>query len=261
MKALISFVSLAIAGVTAFPASIHKWIAPKFTDLRSPCPGLNTLANHGFLPRDGRGLTIETVLKAAIDGFNVQPDAITLAAKVGLLTTAAIDTFTLDDIKLHNTIEHDASISRGDFALGDNLHFNETIFQVLANSNPDVEYYNVTSAGQVQKQRLKESQATNPELINTSKEIVIRTTESALYLSVMGDPTSGVAPKKFVDIFFREERMPIEEGWMRPNISTTAATLGPLFVSILQSSEWSPNITQTPSIFLTLDNNGNVLVV
>lgn len=33
------------------------------------------------------------------DGFNVQNDAIAIAAKVGQLTTAAIDTFTLDDLK------------------------------------------------------------------------------------------------------------------------------------------------------------------
>ncbi|KAJ7573362.1 hypothetical protein C8J56DRAFT_804841, partial [Mycena floridula] len=116
----------------------------------------------------------------------------------------------------HNTIEHDASISRGDFALGDNFHFNETIFSALANSNPGVDFYNATSAGQVQKQRLVESQATNPQLINTRKEIAIRTSESALYLSVMGDPLTGVVPKNFVNIFFREERLPLEEGWKRP---------------------------------------------
>jgi hypothetical protein len=27
----------------------NKWIAPGPDDSRSPCPGLNTLANHGFL--------------------------------------------------------------------------------------------------------------------------------------------------------------------------------------------------------------------
>ena len=25
----------------------HPWIAPALTDMRGPCPGLNTLANHG----------------------------------------------------------------------------------------------------------------------------------------------------------------------------------------------------------------------
>lgn len=59
----------------------HRWIAPGEGDLRSPCPGMNTyaplcfsvsssktfysLANHGFISRDGRNITIPMVLKAA----------------------------------------------------------------------------------------------------------------------------------------------------------------------------------------------------
>ena len=83
-----------------------------------------------------------------------------------------------------------------DFALGDNSIFNETIFTTLANANPGVDYYNTTSAGEVQRLRLLDSQATNPQLINTIKEIEIRSGESALYLSVMGNVSTGVAPKK-----------------------------------------------------------------
>ncbi|KAJ7577448.1 Cloroperoxidase [Mycena floridula] len=240
--------------------STHKWIAPKSTDLRGPCPGLNTLANHGFLPRDGRGLTLEIVIQAATDGFNIQHDVLIFAAKLGLMTSGELDTFTLDDIKLHNTIEHDASVSRGDFALGDNVHFNETIFQALANSNPGVDYYNTTSAAQVQKQRLAESQATNPQLINTSKEFGTRSGESALYLSVMGNPVTGVAPKKYVNIFFREQRMPIEEGWTRSNVSITDDTLTPIAIAIIQASDWSPNVTQTPSVALKADKQGDIVL-
>jgi hypothetical protein len=96
----------------------------------------------------------------------------------------------------HNSIEHDASISRGDFALGDNLHFNETIFKTLVDSNPGVDYYNGTSAGEVQRLRLLNSQSVNPDLINTIKEFAIRIRESSLYLAVMGDAATGVAPKK-----------------------------------------------------------------
>ena len=33
----------------------HAWVAPNFAagDQRGPCPGLNALANHGYLPHDG----------------------------------------------------------------------------------------------------------------------------------------------------------------------------------------------------------------
>ncbi|KAJ7588754.1 Chloroperoxidase [Mycena floridula] len=232
------------------------------------------LANHGFLPRDGRNLTQDLVIKASAEGFNVAPEPLFFAARLGLTTSTDLNTFTLDDLKLYeaslflqvstygfdsyNNIEHDASLSRGDFALGDNLHFNEAIYQTLANSNPGVDFFNATSAGQVQKQRLADSPATNPKNINTSKEFGIRTGQSALYLSIFGGPLTGVAPKKFVNVFFREERMPIEEGWTRPNVSITLATVAPLSAIIAQASDWSPNPNQIPSLAVVVDAQGDV---
>jgi hypothetical protein len=94
-------------------------------------------------------------------------------------------------------IEFDASLSRSDFAIGDNLHFNETIFSTLANSNPGVDYYNTTSASQVMRTRLADSLAINPNITNTPKELFFRTGTSAMYLSAMGDPLTGVAPKEY----------------------------------------------------------------
>ncbi len=31
----------------------HAFVPPSATDLRGPCPGLNALANHNYLPHDG----------------------------------------------------------------------------------------------------------------------------------------------------------------------------------------------------------------
>jgi hypothetical protein len=100
----------------------------------------------------------------------------------------------------HNIVEHDASISRNDFGdgTGDNVHFNETTFAVLANANPGKDYYDPTSAGQVQQARLAHSIATNPLLVNTRKEFVLRSRESGLYLSIFGNALTGIAPKKYV---------------------------------------------------------------
>ncbi|KAK7453337.1 hypothetical protein VKT23_012016 [Stygiomarasmius scandens] len=217
----------------------HKWIAPGPNDLRGPCPGLNTLANHGFLPRDGRGLNMSVIIDAGFNGYHMQPDVLALAVKVAALTSDDPFSFTLDDIKIHGNIEHDASLSRNDFALGDNVHFNETIFTTLANSNPGVDYYNTTSAGQVMHQRLADDEIANPNITNTDKELFIRSAESGFYLSVMGNPITGVAPKEFVQIFFREERLPIEEGWHRSETPINGSTLGPLMDQISAASNWT----------------------
>ncbi|KAJ7189032.1 Peroxidase, family 2-domain-containing protein [Mycena filopes] len=198
-----------------------------------------SLANHGYLPRDGRNISVPMILSAAIDGFNMEPKGILQAAKFGLLSGDAPTTLDLDALKLHNLIEHDASLSRGDFALGDNLHFNESIFSTLLDSNPGVDYYNATSAGQVQHDRLAASLATNPNITNTPKEFALRTRESSLYLTVMGNPITGVAPKKFVQIFFREERLPIAEGWKRSPTTITAESLATIDGIIMDNSNWT----------------------
>ncbi|KAF7341350.1 hypothetical protein MVEN_01871500 [Mycena venus] len=217
----------------------HQFIAAKPTDLRAPCPGLNTLANHGYLPRTGRNITVPMIIQASLDGFNAGVDAIQPFAKFGLLSSNDPTTMNLDDLKLHGLIEHDASLSRLDAALGDSLHFNEQQFSTLANSNPGVDYYNTTSAGHVQRDLLAQSIRLNPTQTNSPKEFKIRTRESAFYLSVLGDPLTGIAPKKFVQIFFREERLPIQEGWKKPKTLITAATLGALQTVIVANANWT----------------------
>lgn len=38
--------------------------------VRGPCPMMNTLANHGILPHDGRDITKDAVVKAMKQGLN-----------------------------------------------------------------------------------------------------------------------------------------------------------------------------------------------
>jgi hypothetical protein len=48
----------------AFPAYIPA--AQVSGAVRSPCPGLNSMANHGFLPRNGRNISIPVLVKACL---------------------------------------------------------------------------------------------------------------------------------------------------------------------------------------------------
>ncbi|KAJ3973519.1 Peroxidase, family 2-domain-containing protein [Lentinula raphanica] len=244
----------------------HRFIAPGETDFRSPCPGMNTLANHGFIPRDGTDLTIPMVLKAVDVVYNNPVDPVlNLALKMALLTTDAPDSFTLDDLKLlvepwlvnkrsymlytlsrHGTIEHDASLSRSDHALGDNLHFNATVFNsTLLQSDLSPDVYDITSVGQILEERLAHAKKENPDLVNTVKERQSQLLEASLFLSAMGDARTGVAPKKFVDIFFREERLPLEEGWKRSPYPTNMTSLTKLMEQLDKASQtkgpWLPS--------------------
>ncbi|KAF9060232.1 Peroxidase, family 2-domain-containing protein [Rhodocollybia butyracea] len=237
--------SIGVRGATSdsIDWSAHQWQAPLPTDSRGPCPGLNTLANHGFLPRNGSNITIPIVLAAIKAGFNHEPTSLMrTAGKLGLLTTDNPDHFALEELALHGTIEHDASFSRSDLAIGDNIHFNATVFATLKNSNPGVDYYNITSAAQVMVQRLAEDSLINPNLTNTIKEFSARVGESGLYLGVIGNITTGVAPKKFVQIFFEQERLPLEEGWHRSDVPIDDDNFNKLTNAITQAvTEWAPS--------------------
>ncbi|KAK7054393.1 hypothetical protein VNI00_003587 [Paramarasmius palmivorus] len=172
----------------------HSFKVPGPNDIRSPCPGLNSLANHGFLSRDGQNITITMILQARSDGYSLESHTIMASSKVGLLTSDDPVTISLDRLSAHGILGHDARIPREDFALSDNLHFNETVFTTLVNSDPGSDLYNTTSAGQFQYDRLADSWARNPNVTNT-------------------------------ETVFREHQLPIEEGWKRSSIQITPDSL------------------------------------
>jgi len=122
----------------ASAVDFNQWMAPGPNDVRSPCPGLNSLANHGICPRSGKGYTVEILNKCLKDGLNVGHDFSTAIGGAALLAAAPLaSSFSLDQIREHNfPIEHDASLSREDYYVSadhDNWRFNQTIFdQVLA---------------------------------------------------------------------------------------------------------------------------------
>jgi hypothetical protein len=92
---------------------------------------LLSLANHGFLPRDGRNITVDHILQAGVsksiqllvlflnighthyrclftqllhchlDGYNIQPEVLIFFAKLGLMAGPGSDTFSLENIRLY----------------------------------------------------------------------------------------------------------------------------------------------------------------
>ncbi|OBZ70178.1 Aromatic peroxygenase [Grifola frondosa] len=82
---IVMFVALRPADTLTPPTSPstkdHAFSPPLPGDSRSPCPALNTLANHGFLPHDGRNMSVAQLVKAVEEGYNISaPFAWVLAA-------------------------------------------------------------------------------------------------------------------------------------------------------------------------------------
>lgn len=119
----------ALPFVNGLDETTYPFEAPSSSAARSPCPGLNALANHGILPRDGKNIDLATLQTAAYTGFSLASAATLLVGSTALSTstTGNSSTFHLSDLAQHDpqVIEHDGSMTRNDAYFGDNHSFNK----------------------------------------------------------------------------------------------------------------------------------------
>src|SRR6478609_3809698 len=67
--------SLGLASKPIKVTGEHEFIPPNFEkgDQRGPCPGLNALANHGYLPRNGVA-DMQTIIQATNEVYGMSLD-------------------------------------------------------------------------------------------------------------------------------------------------------------------------------------------
>ena len=72
---------------------------------RSPCPGINALANHGYLPRNGLNISLEQFITGIMDGLNFEPNFTITAVDVyqNFTTTGYNNTLNLNDLGHHGS--------------------------------------------------------------------------------------------------------------------------------------------------------------
>ncbi|KAJ3872976.1 hypothetical protein F5051DRAFT_338425 [Lentinula edodes] len=67
----------------------HEYISPTLPrDSRAPCPGLNTLANHGYIPRSGRQIEFIPLVCAIMQVYNISLPLALLLSIPGFLIYA-----------------------------------------------------------------------------------------------------------------------------------------------------------------------------
>jgi hypothetical protein len=80
--------------------------------VRAPCPMLNTLANHGYLPRNGKGISKVMAVEVLSDVLNwdvsVVNDLYDFAQPTNPNPNAT--TIDLNHLTTHNILEHDGSL-------------------------------------------------------------------------------------------------------------------------------------------------------
>ncbi|KAI3551368.1 hypothetical protein CSPX01_01285 [Colletotrichum filicis] len=203
-------------------ASPTEWTPAGPDDFRGPCPMMNTLANHGFISHDGKNLTKDVVVKGLQDGLNFGTDLGTLMFNMALIANPEPNAtfFTLDQLNVHNVLEHDASLSRTDAAFGNNHIFNQSIFdESRAYWTKDT-----LDAQQLANSKLARqvtSRAFNPNYTFTATVENFSLGEVAAPIIVFGDMTAGTVNKTLVEYFFQNERLPAELGWVKKENAVT----------------------------------------
>ncbi|KAK3989072.1 Cloroperoxidase [Cladorrhinum sp. PSN332] len=198
----------------------HEWIAPTSKDSRSSCPGLNSMANHGWLPHSGKNIDLAALQHAVKGAFNFAPDALdeTFQAAVDfkLTTTGNSSTINLGDLDLHDAIEFDGSISRNDFFLGDNTHFDPVVWASTANRlglHDSVEteadkFVTIEKAAVARALRVQDAMRANPRFNASAAQQQRSPGTTGLYLAALWNETAGAAPKTWVMSFFEQEHIP-----------------------------------------------------
>ncbi|KAF8991584.1 Chloroperoxidase [Cyathus striatus] len=255
----------------------HPWKAPKAGDIRGPCPGLNTLASHGYIPRNGIATPAQLVAGVQ-EGFNMGYDLALFVTYAGMLVDGNLVTnllsighktpltgqdppkpATAGGLNTHAVLEGDVSMTRGDAFFGDNHNFNETLFQELSifADRYGGGFYNFTSIAEFRWHRIQESLAANPEFTFTTPRYYTAYADCMFPLLFFVDGRVGNEQLSLEHTrgFFQDGRMP--DGFHRSNGSKGIDVIGDGITRLMAAHPIKPGRNQgTGNYVLDTTNDG-----
>lgn len=205
---------------------------------RGPCPGLNSLANHGFLPRNGKNITVIDLLRGTYEGLGLSPEISIGVGGAELLKSYRLAAFDLHELSNHGFVEHDCSLARADFGDGNNNDFNATIWSVPLKVLENYETITPQAMGAARSARDLFDIAHNPNQQCGARSIAVGALENALIIESLG----GSPKLEWVRSMFEQERIPTNLGFEPiPIVLNNLAVIAAVGVESLVSQ---PNLTQ-----------------
>ncbi|MCJ1259789.1 hypothetical protein MMC24_007628 [Lignoscripta atroalba] len=240
MNFLLAITLVSCMVVSGLPAKdFPPFYPPGPDDLRSPCPALNALANHGFLPRHGMDVTINNLVFALETGLNVAAEVTEFVGNDALTTNPEPNAtcFDLNMLAKHNfPLEHDGSLSRNDSYFGDDITFDHLVFDRFISQFAGYDLVPLSVVARARAESVLYASKQHPDFFFNASILNRSISESALYTSVLGDPITGGPKTGWIKVLFEEERLPYLEGWTPRKTELTLATLGALSQGILEAT-------------------------
>jgi hypothetical protein len=160
-------------------------------------------------------------------------------------TSSQIVTLNLNALSVHGIIEHDASLTRLDYAQGDNHSIQQELVEGLLNSS-STDSIGIEELALFRNQRLRDSKAAGQKALGI-KQTVLANGESAFLLQAMGifgpDGKPRI-PKAYIQSWLGQEKLP--DGYNATNnISSGSTTKIALQVTQAQSISKGDYLLQT----------------
>ncbi|KAF3036384.1 hypothetical protein E8E11_001753 [Didymella keratinophila] len=238
---LFSLVSVAAALPSQIRRSnnftVQPWIAAVAEDSRGPCPMMNTLANHGYLPRNGRNITIEMFGDAVNTALGWDTTVGTIPANGAFAALNATHTIDLEQLNNRPSgLERPASLARAD----DSNDVVPARVQAVLDDSDDKKYLTAASLG-ASRHRVELASPLTPAQQSPAQG------EAGFILALMLDgtvPAAGTegvdytqlkAFKNWVQEWLTFERLPVELGWRPSTRQVSFTDLAPINAAIKQA--------------------------
>lgn len=206
----------------------HQFVAPGPTDVRGLCPTLNTLANHGFISRNGItnfaeasngvqtaygfGYDLSSFLSAL--GLIAGGDLVTGKYSIGGADSRVPNTLgPALGIDKHGTFEIDGSISRQDNYFGNQADFIPTRWETIRQQAVDSGggFFGIEMQIVNQKATYETARATNPNFFAGAKYFAVSLAERAFVFRALPNGThEETADAANIEPFFLNNTFPDE---------------------------------------------------
>lgn len=183
--------------------------------LRLSAPAESSTDRPSCRPHNGRGITAYQLISVMRQHYHLSLPLATFLSVVGTFICGRHFTIDLEDLALHNHIEHDASLTRAN-ARPDSRYapigVDKELLQKLLDASKDRDF--LTFEDLVQVRAARDQTLLTP--LSKSHGIITRG-EVALTIQTFGD-SEGRISKQFIRQWFGEDRLP--EGWLGPATTT-----------------------------------------
>ncbi|CAA7268702.1 unnamed protein product [Cyclocybe aegerita] len=201
----------------------HDFCPPQEGDIRSVCPALNTMANHGYIARDGKNISAQDIVVGLKACYGLSNPLAYFLSYVGFIILRKFRRISLAEIGKHGAVEHDASLVHHDTPEGQEYapiaidpalvetfiaDVRPTAKEVQGSTEDGVEF--LMNAEDVGRSRVRREKECRPvDAIHAE----IARGEMAIILGVWEKKTRTKAgiPVDWVQRWISEERLP--EGW------------------------------------------------